>query len=124
MGASGGIKSRLPPSGSSAIKTGGVRKGISGLHTRPKVAEAAPIRVPKKSYNLNNLGPDAYPDGEMPSNSFVTGGNGADGLIECYNCGRSFNEQAIGKHENICKKVFSGKRKVFNMAKQRMVDNN
>lgn len=43
----------------------------------------------------------------------MTGGNEPNGLIECYNCGRSFNEQAIGKHENICKKVFSGKRKVF-----------
>jgi len=61
MGASG-MKSRLPPSGSSANKTGGIRKGISGLNSRPKVVEA-PIRVPKKKYNLDNLGPEAYADG-------------------------------------------------------------
>jgi hypothetical protein len=75
-----------------------------------------PIKVPKKNYNLNNLGPDAYPDEAQASNSFVTGGAGA-GLQECYNCGRSFNAQALERHENICKKVFSGKRRVFNAAK-------
>lgn len=80
--------------------------------------------MPKKNYNLNNLGPDAYPDGEMPSNTFMTGGNGGAGLSECYNCGRSFNQQALERHENICKKVFSGKRRVFNAAKHRMVDPN
>ncbi len=77
----GAIKnSRLPPSGighQSASKTG-VKRGIAGLNARPKAE--APIRVPKKNYNLNNLGPDAYPDEDDmgPSKSFVTGGG--DGL--------------------------------------------
>lgn len=42
-------------------------------------------------------------------------------LEECKECGRKFNEKALAKHEKICKKVFSQKRKVFNSAKQRIV---
>lgn len=42
-------------------------------------------------------------------------------LEECRECGRKFNEKALAKHEKICKKVFSQKRKVFNSAKQRIV---
>ena len=100
-------KSRLPPPSQSATKTG-VKRGIAGLNAKSRV-EAAPIKVPKKSYNLNNLGPDAYPDGQVPGEFRAGGGGGAgaDGLHQCYNCGRSFNAEAIAKHENICKKVFS-----------------
>lgn len=42
-------------------------------------------------------------------------------LEECRECGRKFNEKALAKHEKICKRVFSQKRKVFNSAKQRII---
>ena len=55
------VQPRLPPSGAKATKTG-LQRGIAGLQAKPKQSTMAPIRVPKKNYNLNNLGPDAYPD--------------------------------------------------------------
>jgi len=90
-------KSRLPPA--AAPKTGAKRGAVSGINARSKV-EAAPIRVPKKSYDLNNLGPDAYPDGEMPvQQQYSAPMGGGDGDLEqCYNCGRSFNPAALARH--------------------------
>ena len=32
-------------------------------------------------------------------------------MRQCRSCGRSFNEQALARHQNICKKVFVEKRK-------------
>lgn len=49
---------------------------------------------------------NAYPE-EYEAN------NGLDNRIECPTCGRKFNEEAIGKHQKICKKVFVEKRKKF-----------
>ena len=40
-------------------------------------------------------------------------------LHECPDCGRKFNDQAIGKHKKICKKVFVEKRKEYNAADHR-----
>jgi protein-arginine kinase activator protein McsA len=40
-------------------------------------------------------------------------------LSTCSNCGRQFNDVSLQKHEKICAKVFSKKRKVFDSAKQR-----
>jgi len=59
----GPTRSRLPPSTKQTATKAGVKRGIAGLNARPRVEAAAPIRVPKKSYNLDNLGPEAYPDG-------------------------------------------------------------
>lgn len=88
-------RSRLPPTHSKAAATG-IKRGIAGLTTKAKVSGMTTnnIRVPKKSYNLNNLGPDAYPDegqGGAPNTYVTHGGGGDDGLEQCYNCGRSFN---------------------------------
>lgn len=58
--------------------------------------------------NLNNQQyeePDEYGDAGM--------------LIPCRDCGRKFNQQAMQKHQKICKKVFVEKRKAFNIAEQR-----
>ena len=41
-------------------------------------------------------------------------------LMQCQNCGRSFNAIPYSKHIKICAKVFTKPRKVFNSAKQRM----
>lgn len=41
-------------------------------------------------------------------------------LMQCQNCGRSFNAVPYSKHIKICAKVFTKPRKVFNSAKQRM----
>lgn len=38
---------------------------------------------------------------------------------KCPDCGRSFNNEALGRHIKVCKKVFFAKRKVFDAAKRR-----
>jgi len=44
-------------------------------------------------------------------------------LIECREgCGRRFKPKALEKHEKVCRKVFQSKRKAFNTAEQRKVD--
>ena len=46
--------------------------------------------------------------------------NQATELVLCSEgCGRKFNENALEKHEKICRKVFQQKRKVFNAAEFR-----
>jgi len=42
-------------------------------------------------------------------------------LRECRSCGRSFNDQALAKHQKICKKVFIQKRKEFDSQGTRIV---
>lgn len=42
--------------------------------------------------------------------------------LECPTCGRKFKEEALMKHEKVCKKVFVQKRKVFDTKKQRQVE--
>ncbi|CDW78140.1 UNKNOWN [Stylonychia lemnae] len=42
--------------------------------------------------------------------------------IECPTCGRKFVEQALVKHAKVCKKVFVQKRKVFDIKKQRQIE--
>jgi len=43
-----------------------------------------------------------------------------DDLISCNICGRNFAEDRIDKHQEICSKTASKKRKTFDMAKQRL----
>jgi hypothetical protein len=40
----------------------------------------------------------------------------------CRHCNRMFNEEAIDKHEKICKKIFIDERKKFDMKKKRILD--
>ena len=49
------------------------------------------------------------------------GGDGGGATVRCGDCGRSFNAVAYSKHQKICKKVFTKKRRVFDSAKQRAV---
>jgi len=41
------------------------------------------------------------------------------GMTECHLCGRRFNEDRIGKHEEICRKTKQKKRKAFDPVKMR-----
>lgn len=41
-------------------------------------------------------------------------------MEECHNCHRRFNVVSLQKHTKFCEKVFSGHRKVFNMAAKRL----
>ena len=43
-------------------------------------------------------------------------------LIACTHCGRRFKEEAIEKHEGICKKIFCTQRKKFDIKKKRILD--
>lgn len=67
-----------------------------------------------------------YPSNDPPAYAGASGGGdqpeeyGEVGrLIECNDCGRKFNEQAIVKHRKICKKVFVEKRKAFDIQEHR-----
>ena len=42
--------------------------------------------------------------------------------MECSTCGRKFNQQALMKHQKVCKKVFVQKRKVFDTKAKRQVE--
>jgi hypothetical protein len=39
--------------------------------------------------------------------------------VECPTCGRKFVEEALVRHQKVCKKVFVQKRKVFDIKKVR-----
>ncbi|KAJ9526371.1 hypothetical protein QJQ45_009849 [Haematococcus lacustris] len=41
-------------------------------------------------------------------------------MVQCYTCGRTFNQLAYGKHAKVCEKVFVKKRKAFNVAEARV----
>lgn len=43
-----------------------------------------------------------------------------EGMAACSICGRNFNEDRLEKHETICKKTKTKKRKVFDVTKQRV----
>lgn len=40
--------------------------------------------------------------------------------IPCQSCGRKFREEALYKHQKVCKKVFVTKRKAFDIKKKRL----
>lgn len=46
------------------------------------------------------------------------------GMKACAVCGRHFNEDRIAKHEEICKKTSSKKRKSFNSLQHRVMVSN
>lgn len=43
-----------------------------------------------------------------------------DGMSACGICGRHFNTDRIAKHETICKKTSTKKRKIFDATKHRV----
>lgn len=49
----------------------------------------------------------------------ASGGSSEQTNMKCSECGRSFNSVAYARHTQICRKVFGGKRKVFDSAKAR-----
>ena len=68
--------------------------------------------------------PEAAPGSNDDQPAFAGAGQGpelpeeygdAGRLIECQDCGRRFNDQAIQKHRKFCKKVFVEKRKAFDV---------
>lgn len=48
------------------------------------------------------------------------GGPPLPGMVSCQICGRNFNNDRIAKHEVICRKTTTKKRKVFDSTKQRV----
>lgn len=43
-----------------------------------------------------------------------------EGMVSCHVCGRNFNKDRIQKHESICKKTTTKKRKIFDATKHRV----
>ena len=76
--------------------------------TGPSIYEMAAMQATADSVP-NNIpsNVDVYDDGER---------------VPCSTCGRTFNPDALDRHEKICKKVFVQKRKQFNAKEQRQAD--
>ena len=67
------------------------------------------IIVPTKNSNQNfEMNSEAYQENTT--------------LFTCRSCGRKFVEATISKHEAVCQKVFQEKRKKFDSAKHRIID--
>ncbi|GMF11310.1 unnamed protein product [Phytophthora lilii] len=85
-------------------------------------APPARRRTPLQNVHENSAGDIRYPP------PITTGFNlseelyadGAEEMEQCHNCNRKFNVSSFQKHQKICEKVFSGQRKVFNMAAKRL----
>lgn len=61
-----------------------------------------------------------FPSSGMAGMGPEDGGGGP--LVDCPECGRSFNKDRLERHMKVCKKVFSQKRKQFNSAADRLGD--
>lgn len=80
---------------------------------------------PQQNRNVqNDMGDDDRPIQEENFNEMIKEEANADAGEQLYKCsegcGRSFKEEALERHEKICKKVFQTKRKKFNMKEQRI----
>jgi len=73
-------------------------------HRFQPMGNAPPSNIPPSPYHQVAPG-----EAEEPSE-----------LVQCEDCGRSFNPESIDRHRRICKKVFSEKRKQFNSAANRL----
>nr|XP_034966467.1 zinc finger C2HC domain-containing protein 1B [Zootoca vivipara] len=56
----------------------------------------------------------------IPGNKAATVDASSQNLLSCEICGRHFIQDALARHEPICRKVFNKKRKPFNSLKQRL----
>lgn len=72
---------------------------------RPTVARAPPV----KKENTPQSSVDEVDDGPVP-----------EGLVRCGICKRNFNEDRIEKHQVICQKNKTKKRKVYDASKKRV----
>ncbi|KAG7390548.1 Zinc finger C2HC domain-containing protein 1A [Phytophthora pseudosyringae] len=90
---------------------------------------AAPAPPARRKAPLHHVDEDSTGDTQYPV-PITTGFNlsadldeyadGAEQMEQCHNCSRKFNIASFQKHQKICEKVFSGQRKVFNMAAKRL----
>lgn len=87
---------------------------------------AAPTSIPPRPplKKPNNVAIDSSKGFSKYDFESVEGVNptSQDDRIECPDCGRKFQPESYDKHVNICKKVFINKRKQFNSAEQRELD--
>lgn len=73
--------------------------------------------IPIKSKGNQNYDVDEYGEMEQEDED--------EELIECgEGCGRRFKQSVLPKHEKVCRKVFQTKAKKFDMAAQRLTDEN
>ncbi|XP_053238059.1 zinc finger C2HC domain-containing protein 1B [Podarcis raffonei] len=56
----------------------------------------------------------------IPGNKAGAVDGSSQNLLSCEICGRHFTQDALARHEPICRKVFNKKRKPFNSLKQRL----
>ncbi|KAL4172026.1 hypothetical protein KRP22_007201 [Phytophthora ramorum] len=87
-------------------------------------APPARRKTPMQSEGDNTIGSSRYPPpittGFNLSEELDEYADGSEVMEQCHNCNRKFNVASFEKHQRICEKVFSGPRKVFNMAAKRL----
>ncbi|ETO65002.1 hypothetical protein F442_17407 [Phytophthora nicotianae P10297] len=92
-------------------------------------AQDVPVPPTKRKSPLGNVDEDFTADTRYPapistgfnlSEELDENGDGSEQMEQCHNCSRKFNVASLQKHQKICEKVFSGHRKVFNMAAKRL----
>eukprot|EP00796_Vickermania_ingenoplastis_P012506 gene12506-8562_t len=87
--------------------TPAVKKREKTVLSEPEIQEPPPKRSVGKPVNTARV-PESSEGEEAPQSQ----------LIECYNCGRKFCEEALGRHQRIC--LNTKKRPVFDVSKQRL----
>jgi len=82
------------------------------------------VRVPEGPAQVEGAAPSGWDDEkqeEKPEEKPVKKPLGKlCALVQCEDCGRSFNSESIEKHRRVCKKVFQQKHQQFNSAAKRL----
>lgn len=91
--------------------TGAVKSAVrEEIKTPPR-----PIATVTKSAPKQNVAPTQ--EKQSPKKTFAPP---PEGMVQCGICGRNFLEDRIAKHETICSKNATKKRKVFDSTKHRV----
>ncbi|KAF4668050.1 zinc finger, C2HC-type containing [Perkinsus chesapeaki] len=78
----------------------------SSLNDKPSRRRSAP-QVSSGVVVIGEAGVGEYPEEQMR-------------MVKCHQCGRSFKEDSLEKHEKVCRKVFKEKRREFNAVATRL----
>lgn len=110
----------------------GMSSRATATSTPPReLRRGTPTMDSSRANSATDPGPHATSGGGISERldymelSASTGGAGVEGpddgpLEQCPKCGRSFAPQSLKKHEKVCDKVFSSRRKRFDTSKRRV----
>lgn len=99
---------------SSMSQSGSSRSNMSSASSNPQSVSGRPVRqIANEHLNLTS---NFYNNREQRPSS----GPIPDGMEACRVCGRHFNKDRIEKHQSICKKTSTKKRRIFDATKHRV----